>query len=448
MQWWKTKHGASRRAAPAPRCSTHVRPTVSRRACATPARRRLHDRPQPLEAPVGAGAAPAVDADLRADAERPRRRVRRTAARGRRRAAAARAGTALPTRRRPRRVAAGARSSDAHERLLASSCSRSTSTSSRTIPSWKRPRSASPTATSSRREAGLLEVLTGPGGSRVDHDETWLDAVRPVPRHRPAGPLRDLGDRFRAAASAGRRRSGSRCPKLVAAGGAPTSVRSARASTAQVGWTCPATVGTPDARGAECGAGPADAAALGARLGQAQRRSTPRPCEPPDQAVHAMGAQPRAVALHRRRATLEKVLQGRDAVRRQATSNPALVEAALEVLRVMHRARRVRTGRRSTTASPTKSRRRRGKRALRIQAAAGRRQLRRRPHHRRRCVPRSPRAELRRTATRATRLSSQMSTSRRSSCRASSSATSATPWRMLDGKLGTAPTSSSSRARG
>ena len=44
-------------------------------------------------------------------------------------------------------------------------------------------------------EAGLMEVLA-PQGARSDHDETWLTPVRPVSRHRPAGPLRNGGHRF------------------------------------------------------------------------------------------------------------------------------------------------------------------------------------------------------------------------------------------------------------
>ena len=74
----------------------------------------------------------------------------------------------------------------------------------------------SPTATIARCEAGAAR---GAGAARHAHRprRNLAGAVRPVPRDRPAGQVRDRRHRFRAAASAGRRRSGSRCPKLVAA---------------------------------------------------------------------------------------------------------------------------------------------------------------------------------------------------------------------------------------
>jgi ABC-type transporter Mla MlaB component len=180
-------------------------------------------------------------------------------------------------------------------------------------------------------EAGLMEVL-GPGGARIDHDETWLtlfDLYRATGRQ----------DRFEGAAIEFAGRFGRSAPQWIslpeAVGRMNTGPGSAAQATggAAADWTCPSTIGTQSL------------AALNAALGRAAQpwklswvklaSIEPAAVEPLAKLFAQWAAQPVQVRFIGGD-NLERLLK--DATPSGDKSvEPAWWKLRMEVLRVMHR---------------------------------------------------------------------------------------------------------------
>ena len=216
-----------------------------------------------------------------------------------------------------------------------------------------------------------LSGLTGLGGNRVAARRDLARPVRPLPRHRPAAQVREPRPRLRAAvrlvgaamvldAQAGRRGGERRAAEQLARRG-------------------PGRLGLSELprrrrRRAALVAGPADAAAVGVRLGRAgdDRRRGDRP---PLRALPQLDAAGPRHALALGRPPVHGAAgSGAD---RRARRRPGVLAAAPRRAAHDATAPTISTRRRSTTASPTRSRRRRGKRRAASSASRARTRARR-----------------------------------------------------------------------